>query len=331
MRARQAVERRSQRESGAVQSRSTIRGQLAAWLLHHRLVAIDALQRLLQTPVASLVTCLVVGIALALPAGLFLGLDNMQRLTTGWDGAARISLFLKDSVTEKMGRNLVQQLSSRPEIDEAVYISRSQALEEFRRVSGFGDLLEALPANPLPAVVVLTPATDPSDTGVLENLLLELEQMDAVELVQLDLQWVRRLHALLGLGRELTLALALILGLGVLLVTGNTIRLAIEARRDEIVVVKLVGGTDAYVRRPFLYTGFWYGLGGSLMACLLLGILLIGLKKPVSVVSELYGSEFALQGFNFGDVLSLLVGGALLGLGGARLAVSRHLGEIAPR
>ncbi len=323
--------RRVRRESGAVQSKATLRDRIGAWRSHHQLVACESLRRMLLQPLASLLTWMVIGIALALPASLFIALENMQQLTVGWDGAARVSLFLRDTVTEDVGRRLGQRLAKRPDVASYTYISRQAALEEFSQLSGFGDLLAELPSNPLPAVVVLEPALGTSSAEAMEQLLAQIQQLPEVELAQMDLQWVERLYGLMALGKRVTLALALLLGLGVLLVAGNTIRLAIENRRDEILVVKLVGGTDAYVRRPFLYTGFWYGLGGSIVAWLLLNVAMLWLDGPVGSLAGLYDSRFELQGLGFSGTLLLAIAGVALGLSGAWLAVTRHLGAITPR
>ncbi len=322
---------RPRRDSGAVQSRSTFAQQLRAWLENHRQGALQSLQRLLRAPLASMLTWLAIGIALALPCVLFVALNNVQQLTAGWDGAARISAFLSDGVSATEGLALAGSYGGRPEIAQARYISREQALDEFRQLSGFGDLLSALPENPLPAVLVLTPSLEASTVESLERLLEELRASGKVELAQLDLQWVQRLYALLELGRRASLALALLLALGVLLVAGNTIRLAIASRREEILVIKLVGGTDAFVRRPFLYTGLWYGLGGAVVAWLLIVLVLLWLDGPVGELAALYQSDFRLAGLSVLDTLALAWGGATLGLCGAWLAVSRHLGAITPR
>ena len=324
-----AGSRRVRRESGAVR-KATLRNRIGAWRSHHQLVASESLRRMLHQPLASLLTWLVIGIALALPASLFIALENMQQLTVGWDGAARVSLFLRDSVSEDAGRQLGQRLAERPAVASHTYISREAALEEFSQLSGFGDLLAELPANPLPAVVVLEPALGTSSADAMEQILAQLQQLPEVELAQMDLQWVQRLYGIMALGRRITLALALLLGLGVLLVAGNTIRLAIESRRDEILVVKLVGGTDAYVRRPFLYTGFWYGLGGSIVAWLLLSLAMLWLDGPVGSLAVLYESRFEIQGLGFSGTVLLALAGVALGLSGAWLAVTRHLGAIAP-
>lgn len=323
--------RKTRREMGAVQSKTTLGDRFSAWRSHHRLVAIESLQRLSRTPVGSLLTWLVIGIALALPASLYLALDNMQQLTVGWDGAASVSLFLKDSVEEDAGRKLGLRLATRDDVAAQRYISRQAALEEFSQLSGFGELLSELPENPLPAVVVLQPSLAASSVESMQQLLGAVADEPEVELAQMDMEWVQRLYSLMALGKRATLALALLLGLGVLLVAGNTIRLAIESRREEIVVTKLVGGTDAYVRRPFLYTGLWYGLGGSLVAWILLALLLLWLDDPVGTLASLYGSRFELHGLGLGGSLLLALSGAGLGLAGAWLAVSRHLGAIIPR
>ncbi|MEZ5507300.1 MAG: FtsX-like permease family protein [Gammaproteobacteria bacterium] len=182
--------------------------------------------------------------------------------------------------------------------------------------------------NPLPAVIVVYPAEARLERA--EKLRDDLAKLGQVDIAQLDAQWVQRLYALLELGGRLVVALAIGLALAVLLVIVNTIRLGIENRRDEIIIVKLVGGTDAYVRRPFLYTGLWYGLGGSVIALLLIQILLLWLDGPVQVVADLYRSRFELEGLGFGAACLMLFGSILTGLLGAALAVRQHLRVIEP-
>ena len=331
-RAKQPPERNHQRrEQGASQSKTTISDRLQSWLGHNRLVAIDSLQRLLRAPGASLMTWLVIGIALALPSGLYVVLGNLQAISHGWDGAAQISLFLEQNVSESEGRKLVKSLSIRPEIHSAEYISRQQALKEFQELSGFGEVLENLDENPLPALIIVRPQDAKASAQMTEKLLTELQGLAAVELAQLDLEWVKRLYTMMKLGERLTTALALLLSLGVLLIIGNTIRLSIENRRDEILVIKLVGGTDVFVRRPFLYTGFWYGFGGGVIAWLIIVIGLFWLREPVAELAGLYQSQFSLLGLGFTDTIGLWMTGAMLGFLGAWLAVGRHLGAIEPR
>ena len=316
---------------GASQSRTSIGDKMNSYLAHHKLVARDSFMRLIDTLIPSIMTWLVIGIALALPSGLFVALENAESVSRGWDGAAQISLFVNKVVPEKDSRKLARKLRLRQDIAEVDYISRTQALEEFQALSGYGDVLEHLDKNPLPAVIVVRPVEQEISAAATEALYKELKALPQIEQAIIDLEWVQRLYSMMELGKRMTLALAALLALGVLLVIGNTIRLAIESRRDEIVIVKLVGATNAFVRRPFLYTGLWYGLGGGMMSWLLVSISLFWLSGPVAELSGLYQSQFVLQGLGFGQTLLLWLASGLLGLAGAWLAVSRHLGSIEPR
>jgi cell division transport system permease protein len=319
------------REQGASQSRTSGRDRFNSYLSHHRLVARDSFLRLLSTPVPSLMTWLVIGIAMALPGALYVGLSNVESVSRGWDGAAQISLYVHKVVSEQDGRRLARKLEQREDVAAIEYISRDQALEEFQQLSGYGEVLEHLNDNPLPAVIVVRPVEVDISAEATEKLFVELKALPQIDQAVLDLEWVQRLYSMMALGKRLVVALAVLLALGVLLVVGNTIRLAIESRRDEIVIVKLVGGTNAFVRRPFLYTGLWYGLGGGILAWLIVGFGLFWLSSPVAELAGLYQSQFELHGLGIGDSLMLWLSGGLLGLLGAWLAVSRHLGAIEPR
>ncbi len=270
-------------------------------------------------------------IALALPAGLFVFLQNVQQLSAGWDGAVKISVYVRLDVSEEDGRSLAQQLQQRPDVRTTEYISRATALAEFRQRSGFGEALEYLDENPLPAVIIVQPASATPDIAAARQLLEELREIDAVEQVQLDLEWVQRLYSLMALGQRAVWMLGLLLSIAVLLVIGNTIRLAIESRREEIVVIKLVGGTNAFVRRPFLYAGIWYGLGGGILAWALISLVLLWLRGPVDRLVHAYSGDFDLSGLGFAYTVLLLLLSGLLGVIGAWLAVGRHLAAIEPR
>jgi cell division transport system permease protein len=325
-------DRNERRPQGAISAKASTADVFRAWRAHNRLVARDSLLRLIRAPMASVMTWIVIGIALALPAGLYVLLGNVQQLSRGWDGAPQISLFLHQHVDEEEGRNLSRRLGSDREIAGVEYLSRDDALHEFRDLSGFGDVLEQLDSNPLPAVIIVRPR----QTNVLtakhtEALKARLAAMPEVEFAQLDLEWVQRLYAMMELGRRIVGSLAMLLSVGVLMVIGNTIRLAIESRRDEIVVVKLVGGTDAFVRRPFLYTGVWYGLGGGIVATMIVGIGMMVLQEPVAKLAGLYNSQYRLLGLSFADMTNLWLTSAMLGWLGAWLAVARHLGDIEPQ
>jgi len=314
---------------GASMRRRGLRVWLRAWQLRHAQTFFYTLGQVLRHPLNTLLTAAVIGIALALPAGLQVMLDNAHELTKGWDGSAQISLFLQPKVSEQQAQALARELEALPEISTVRYISRAQALEEFKALSGFGDVLHMLDENPLPAVLLLTPLAQQSPAA-LEAMIQRLQARAEVDIAQLDMQWIKRVYAMLGVVHRILWVLAGLLGLSVLLVVGNTIRLAIQNRRDEIVVIKLIGGTDAFIRRPFLYTGFWYGLFGSLIALIMVLLALWLQAEPVARLAALYDSHFQLRGPGFLTVLGLIVGGCLLGLAGSWLAVGRHLREIEP-
>ena len=299
-----------------------------AWLGHHRLVSRNTLAELLRHPMSSMLTWLVIGIALALPAILYVVLQNVSMVSGDWGGKPRISLYLQQDVSVASAQAIQQELRAMPDVEEVSFISSDEALRVFQRRSGFGEVLNTLDRNPLPHVLEVVPAgTDPL---ILRPLVEQMRTRDQVERVSVDLQWLERLFALISFAERLVTALAIVLALGVLLIMGNTIRLAIENRRQEIEVVKLVGGTDAFVRRPFLYLGFWYGLGGALFAFLLLQTSLFFLSTPVELLAQSYRDDFALEGPGLTGSLVLLVAGSMLGVLGAVVAVSRHLSEIEP-
>ena len=304
---------------------------MKTYLLRHLQVFFYSLGQLVRTPFASLMTVAVIGIALALPSGLYVLIDNIQEVSAGWDGSGKISLFLKQGTGDKSAQRLAEKIRAMAPVATVDYISPDQALAEFRRLSGFGDALEALTENPLPAVLIIRPTENADNPTRLEQLLNELRQLDQVDLAQLDLAWVKRLYALLQLARRGVWILALLLGLAVVLIMGNTIRLAVLNRRDEIEVIKLVGGTNAFIRRPFLYTGLLQGLAGGLAAWGLVSTVLALLRQPINELASLYASRFSVHALDVRATAVLLGVGAVLGWLGSRIAVSRHLRDIEPR
>jgi cell division transport system permease protein len=302
---------------------------LRHYLLLHRQNLEDALRRLARQPLASLLTVLVIAIALALPTGLRVLVNNAGALSQSWQGAADFAVYLKLDASADTAARVAKAIEARDDVASVTLIDRAKALEEFRAESGFGEALDALEGNPLPYTLVVRPmsavATD------VEAVAAAIRSMPEAELVQLDTAWVMRLRAMLALvGRIVDLATVL-LAIAVTIVVGNTIRLEINSRRTEIEVVKLVGGTDGFIRRPFLYVGLWYGLLGALVATIVVAGALLALASPVSAVASLYGSSFRLAGLPLRETGILLAGGALLGWAGAWLATARHLRAIEPR
>lgn len=307
------------------------KGGITALFEQHQATAVDSLFRLLTEPLASFLTWAVIGIALALPLSLLLVLQNLQQLggSSGLDEVGTISLFINEDVTAARLEELVTELEQDSSIATVELITADAALAEFQASSGFAGVLEGLDENPLPPVLLVSPAK--ADAEGAAALYADLALLPEVEHAQLDLLWLQRLGAMVGLASRLALLLAGMLGLGVILAIGNTIRLAIENRRAEIVVVKLVGGTDAYVARPFLYTGLWYGVGGGLLAVLLISIALLGLQGPIARLMGAYDSGFTLVGLGLSASFVVLASAGLLGWLGAWVSVLRHLRAIEPR
>lgn len=323
---------RSESRAGARRQGVTLSDRFRGYLVRHLQTFFYALGQLSRTPFSTLMTSAVVGIALAMPVGLYVLLGNAQQVVSGWEGStAQISLFLEKSVGEEDARTLAEQLRGEEAIASVDYISREQALEEFRALSGFGKALDFLDENPLPAVLVIHPSLEGASPDRLAKLVASLDAYAQVENAQLDMAWVRRLFALMDIARRGVTILALLLGLAVMLVVGNTIRLMIQNRRDEIIITKLIGGTDRFIRRPFLYSGLWYGLFGGLIATVLVEVSLSLLKGPVEGLAALYHSDFHLVSVDTATAATLLLFSALLGLIGSGLAVGRHLREIEPR
>ncbi len=296
----------------------------------HFHVLTTTLSQLGRALMGNFMTAVVIGISLALPAALHVFLNKVESLGAAWQESAQISLFLQPNISAQNSTQLMNELKSWPEIDSLEYISPEQALEDFRQNSGLGDALAMLDDNPLPGVVVVSPTMAHQNPAAAESLLERLRQRPEVDLAQLDLEWVQRLHGLIGLAERVVLVLGGLLALAVLFVIGNTIRLAIQNRHDEIEVIKLIGGSDAFVRRPFLYNGMWFGLFGSLLAWLLVNILLMVLDGPVRQLAELYDSQFSLGLVDIKTTLLLLLLGPLLGLVGAWLVTGRRLRVIEP-
>ena len=300
------------------------------YFLRHFQTLFFSLGQLWSTPIATLMTVAVLGITLALPAGLFIVLENAQQASGAIKDSAQISVFLKKSVSESSAKKISKNLAQHKNIERTRYISAKEALAEFKKYSGFGDAIKAMKKNPLPAVIIVTPKQGTASPAALANLLATIKKNDQVELAQLDLEWVKRLSAFLVLAKRGVWLLAVLLGLGVILTIGNTIRLAVTNRRSEIEITKLVGGTNAFIRRPFLYSGLIQGLLGAFGAWLLVQGGLLVIAEPMSRLTALYASQLEIRGLDGSQTGLLLLIGASLGWLGSRLAVGRHLREINP-
>lgn len=300
------------------------------YFLRHLQVLFYCLGQLWRSKVSTLMSASVIGISLALPTGFYLLLLNAQEISSGWDGDPQISVFLKTSVNDAAARKLAREIGQQKDVGEVQYISPEKALAEFKQASGFGDALKMLDENPLPGVLLVRPASNAQSTAQLKALQTKLANLAETDLAQLDLEWVKRLYTMIELATRGVMLVALLLALGVLLIIGNTIRLAIYNRRDEIEINKLIGATNGFIRRPFLYTGLLYGFIGSVMALVLVEVFILTVSNPAANLSSLYGSSFQISGLSFTVLIQVLALGSGLGLLGAWIAVRRHLKDIQP-
>jgi cell division transport system permease protein len=301
------------------------------WLERHTQTLVGSLGRLWTQPFATLLTILVIGIALALPACLHVLVQNVRAASGGWGNALDISVYMKTDATLEQAKQARQRIEQRRDVEEVTLVEADAALAEFRKSSGFGEALDALKDNPLPHALVVRPAEEFRDPATVDGLTAELRKIDGVDIVQLDTAWVSRFNAILDVVRRVVLLAAGLFALGILVIVGNTIRLDIENRRDEIEVTKLVGGSDGFVRRPFLYNGVWYGLGGGLVAWLTVTVVIALLGEPVQRIAGLYGSSFQLHGLGLEGSAVLLVGGVVLGWLGSFIAATKEIRGIEPK
>lgn len=275
-------------------------------------------------------TVLAIGITLALPTLLYLLVENVENISRNWQGRAQISIFLKLDTTIESARDLQQDLFERPEIESSRLITAQQALDEFKNQSGFGAALDILSDNPLPASILLHLKRDHDHPDVIEKLVEETQANPEVDLAQWDMAWIKRLHVILKLVQRAVLMLAVLLVLAVVIIISNTIRLAIMNRRDEIEIMKLIGATGSFIRRPFLYGGVLQGLLGALCAGAIVSACIGLLENPVGELVMLYHGDFSTSGLNLRAFITLLLAGSGLGWLAARAAVGRYLEQIEP-
>lgn len=300
--------------------------RLRAWRELHLYSLFSSMGRLMQRPIATALTAGVMAVALVLPLCLAMLVDNLERVSGSFRETREVSLFLAPQTDAVAVDALAQRLREDPQIESVVVRSPEEGLAEFRQMTDFSDALALLSENPLPAVLVVTPASQ------LEPLELaqRLRALPEADFVQHDAQWRARLNAWLGFGRHLALVVAGLLGVGVLLVVGNTVRLDIQGRAEEIQTVQLLGATDGFVRRPFLYLGVWYGLLAAIMALIVATLVPLALQPAVAGLVESYGASFRLRGLGWKVAgLTLLVSIAL-GWLGAWLAAGHHLRQTTP-
>jgi cell division transport system permease protein len=299
---------------------------MKSWLSHHRSALLDAIKRLLRMPFSSLFTALAIGVALCLPASLYLTLQNLDYLAGRMPAQPEASVFISDSATQSDRDKLKQRIERSPAIARSRFVSNETALANLE-AEGFAGLTAGLDRNPLPDAWILTPKE--TDPGKLENLRKELAALPGVEAVQIDSAWAERLQAFLLIGERLVMVLASLFGVALIAISSNAIRAQILSRQDEIEVSRLIGATDRFIRRPFLYYGTLQGASGGLTAIALLVLLQFLLQTPVGKLAILYGSPFQLKGLGLVTGFVILGGAILFSWLGAWVAVSRALQKTA--
>ena len=314
--------------SGASEHKIGVLRRFSMFWVNHVRQALASLGELWRTPSASILTIGVLGVSLTLPATLHLLVKNVQQISDSFTQAAEISLFIREGSSETQISSLQKILQADTDIARVTHISKKQALDEFAQISGFGPALNYLTDNPLPDVLLVLPKNTSADAARL--LLARLSKERIVEFGKLDIDWLTRLDAIVSLLKQAVLVIAILLLGAVVLIIGNTIRLSIMNKKDEIEVMKLVGATDAFIQRPFLYSGIWYGVFGGLLAYLIVEAMLWWLQSAIVSVTSLYGSEFTLMALSLNEFLSLMLLAMMLGLSGSYLSVRRHIRAIEP-
>lgn len=301
-----------------------------AWARRHSYSFFSSLGALLAHRVGTLMTVMVLGIAILLPLGLYVTLTNLDRVDLAEDEWGALTVFMTPHADSGQARGLGDRLAARDDVDSVTLVSPEQGMQEFRAASGFGPSLELLETNPLPWVISVTPAGAGAQAMEerVHGLTAYLEAQDGVESVAYDYKWLQRLGRLLELGRAAVTILTVLFALAVVVVIANTIRLDVAARAEEIEVLALVGANNGFIRQPFLYAGFWYGLLGSVVAMVLINLALVYLHGPIARLLDSYGQRAELLGLDGWQTLGLLLGGGLLGLAGAWISVQRYLRRL---
>jgi len=303
--------------------------KMAAYFLHHMQSLVFSLGKIYAAPATTIMTVAVIGITLSLPGGFYLFLKNIEAMSGDFRSSTQITLYLDIKLTEKKARALEAVVANTADVGDTQFISRQESLESFRQTSGFGKSIDTLASNPLPHTIVVEPVIS-SDTFAVKNLLNSLQALPGVAIAKLDTEWLERLYTILEIAKRSVAIITLLFAFAVLLIIGNTIRLDIQNRYQEIIVTKLIGATNAFIRRPFLYGGLWYGLLGGLISWLIVEIGYIAISGPINKLNLLYQADLVLITFNFQDFIILISSSTLLGLTGSWIAVARHLNQIEP-
>lgn len=305
--------------------------RLRLLLVFHFQAATQSLNYLCSKPLATLMTSVVIAIALALPALFWVFTDNLGKLTADWQSGGHISLYLQPNLTEAEQQQVVQRVLETEGVGHAFLKSSAEGLSELTGQEGMQDIMHYLPENPLPAVIDVTPALLVNSPEKLDLLSRQLQTLMQVEQAKVDMDWIRRLDALLGFAAKFADALLTLLAMAVVLIIGTTLRLAIHNRHEEIQVLKLIGAKDSFILRPFLYSGVWYGAVGAILAVFLVNIFILSLGTAVNQLAVAYQMHYPLILLSTRQILILVLFAIILGWLGACLSVKRQLAFIEPQ
>ncbi len=291
----------------------------------HAHALFSSLGRLVASPFTSIMTIAVLAIAISLASGFYILVVNLQQLTGNLETSNQISLFLRDDVSDAHANKLADTIRKNASVQDVKIITRDQALAEFKTYSGFGSAISVLKTNPLPIVVQVLPRDTLENKEGFEELLQTFQQSVEVDSAQFDLKWVQRLQSIMAVSQRGAALLNLMLGVAVIFIAGNTIRLELNNRREEVIIAKLVGATSAFIQRPFLYTGFWIGFLSGVTSWFTVTMMMLILMQPVEHLSTLYGGNFHLLFFGFLDTLELLAISSGLGVLGSWAVLMHQL------
>lgn len=305
--------------------------QAQVYLHIHAHALFSSLGRLVRTPFTSIMTITVMAIAMALAASFYLFVDNMEKLTGNLESTNQMSLYLQPNTSHKESKNLADEIRKNSNIKKVDLISKEQAMDEFKTYSGFGDALSILETNPLPIVIQVLPKNSLDDVLGIENLTMSFAQYPQIDFVKMDMEWVKRLHSIMQFIQRSVLLLTVLLSVAVIFITGNTIRLELQNRRDEVLIAKLVGATHSFIQRPFLYTGFWLGFISGIMSWLLVTIMVLILQSPIERLSILYNGSFEVNFLSFSDTAILLLIASCLSILGAWGVLGYQISQIKPK
>lgn len=308
----------------------SFRDRLIAWRDQHAQSLFSSLGRLFSTPFSTTMTIGVLAVAIALASGFYLVVINLQQLTSGLEASNQISLFLREEISEARATKYADSIRKNPAVKHVKIITKDQAMTEFKRFSGFGEAIDVLEKNPLPIVIEVLPKDALVDKQALTKLFEEFKQSTEVDFAQMDMAWVERLQSIVATARLSALLIALLLGFAIFFIAGNTIRLEIHNRKQEIIIAKLVGATNGFIQRPFLYTGFWLGFLSGVFGWFIVTFILLILRPAVENLSGLYQGAFHLMFFSYMETLLLLLMSSGLAIFGSWMVLHIQIKQLKP-